>query len=69
MNVFDDFKILNTFFSLTPSRTTALEKASRRQNCEMGSFQRAIVATKKAGHHHTNVSFFDRTLHYLHGTD
>ena len=67
MNVFDDFKILDTFF-LTPSRSTALEKASRRQNREMGSILRA-VAQKKAGQHHTSVSFFDRTLHYLHGTD
>ena len=68
MNVFDDFKILDTFFLLTPSRSTALEKASRRQNREMGSLPRA-VEEKRAGHHHTNVSLFDRTLHYLHGTD
>jgi hypothetical protein len=68
MNVFDDFKILDTFSFLTPSRNTALKKASRRQNCEMGSLPRA-VAKKKAGHPHTNVSLFDRTLHYLHGTD
>ena len=50
------------FFLLTPSRSTALEKASRRQNREMGSILRA-VAQKKTGQQHTSVSFFDRTLH------
>ena len=68
MNVFDDFMILDTFFVLTPSRTTALEKASRRQNREMASLQRS-AAQKKAGQPHQNVSFLDRIHLYLHGTD
>ena len=34
LNVFDDCKIFDTFSLFTPSRTTTLENACRRQNSE-----------------------------------